>query len=215
MVSLASAQYATSLLSVFTPSIVVLILVRRLGPVDEAYYYVPALIASGAGLLIWNLVTSFLVEGASNPKELRAHAKVTIRASVGIVLPIVLFGSLWAPQILRIFGANYSTHGATLLRMLLFSLPGTAITAFYYSLAWLDRRLWWLAVRELASAIVYFSILLALIGHIGILAAGIASLVSNGLQGLFFLPISIRLFRSMTLTDALENGGTGVTVLGS
>jgi O-antigen/teichoic acid export membrane protein len=215
MISLASAQYATSLLSVFTPSIVVLILIRRLGPVDEAYFYVPALITSGAGLLVWNLVTSFLVEGASNPKELRAHANVTIRATIAIVVPIVLFGAIWAPEILRIFGANYATHGTTLLRMLLFSLPGTAITAFYYSLAWLDRRLWWLAVRELASAIVYFSILLALISRIGILAAGIASLVSNGLQGLFFLPISMKRYRSIPRSDAVDKEGTGVPVLES
>ena len=84
------------------------------------------------------------------------------------------------------------------------SLPATAITAFYSSFAWLDRRVFWLAARELASSIVFFAVLFIFIGHLHLLAVGIASLVSSGLQGIFFLPIAIRRYRQTSDFDAVE-----------
>jgi O-antigen/teichoic acid export membrane protein len=199
LVSLAAGQYATGLVSTFSANIVALIVISRLGAAQEAYYYLPALIASGGvGILLYNLVTSFLVEASTDPKELREHARTTIRAAIVVLVPSITIGVAFAPFILRIFGPEYAIHGTTLLRMLLLSLPGTAVSAFYYSLAWLDRRVWWLATREFLSAGVYFVILLALIGHFGILAIGIASLVLSLLLTVLFGPISIRRYRAMT-----------------
>jgi O-antigen/teichoic acid export membrane protein len=204
--TLSFAQYAQSLVSVFTAPLVVLILIQRLGPVDEARFYLPALISSGVSLFLWNLNTSFLVEASHDPMSLRQHANVTIRAAIFILVPTVGIGVTLAPEILRIFGTSYAIHGTTLLRMLLLSLPGTAVAAFYSAFAWLDKRVWRLAVRDLVSAVVYFSLVLTLIGRFGILAIGIASLVTSGLQGLFFLPISIKRYRSTAPVHAPEAG---------
>jgi O-antigen/teichoic acid export membrane protein len=192
---LAIAQYAQSLILVFTPPIVVLIVIQRLGVVDEARYYLPALISNGALLFLWNLSTSFLVEASRDPSALRQHANTTIKASIVLLVPTVAIGVGFAPEILRIFGEDYALHGTTLLRMLLLSLPGTAVASFYSAFAWLDRRVWRLAIRDLVSAVAYFAILLALIGHFGILAIGIASLITSGIQGVIFLPIAIKRYR--------------------
>jgi O-antigen/teichoic acid export membrane protein len=211
LISLGFGQYATSLVSTLRTSIVALVVFARLGPVAEAHFYLPALISSGGvGVLLWNLVTSFLVEASTDPKELRQHANVTIRAGIVVLVPSITVGVAFAPEILRIFGESYATHGTTLLRMLLLALPGTAITAFYYSMAWLDRRVWWLAGWGLVSTAIYFAVQLAFIGHFGILSVGIASLVSSGLEGAFFLPISIRRYRSIAYSDDPESG-TGTT----
>jgi len=211
LISLGIGQYATSLVSTLRTSIVALVVFARLGPVAEAHFYLPALISSGGvGVLLWNLVTSFLVEASTDPKELRQHANVTIRAGIVVLVPSITVGVAFAPEILRIFGESYATHGTTLLRMLLLALPGTAITAFYYSMAWLDRRVWWLAGWGLVSTAIYFAVQLAFIGHFGILSAGIAMLVSSGLQGAFFLPISIRRYRAIAHSDDPESG-TGTT----
>jgi O-antigen/teichoic acid export membrane protein len=200
-VSLAFGQYAISLLSTLSTGLVVLIVIERLGPVAEAHYYVPAMISSGVGVLLWNLVTSFLVEASSDPKELRQHANITIRAAIIVLIPSISIGVAFAPEFLRIFGASYAATGTTLLRMLLLSLPGTAVSAFYYSLAWLDRRVWFLAGRSLVGNAIYFAVIFTLIGHFGILSVGIASLVWSGLQVIFFLPISIRRYQAIASTD--------------
>jgi O-antigen/teichoic acid export membrane protein len=81
--------------------------------------------------------------------------------------------------------------------MLLLGLPGSAVTAFYTSFAWIDRRVWKLAVRDLISAGVYFALIFIFIGHFGILAVGIASIIMTGLQGVFFLPLLIKRFRKI------------------
>jgi hypothetical protein len=81
------------------------------------------------------------------------------------------------------------------MRMMLLSLPAVAVTSFYAMFAWLDKRVWWFAIREVASAIIFFGVLLALLGHFGILAIGIASLIESGVQGFFFLPILIKRYR--------------------
>ena len=121
-------------------------MISRLGAAEEAYYYLPALIASGGvGVLLYNLVTSFLVEASTDPKELREHARVTIRAAMVVLVPSVTIGVAFAPQILRIFGPEYADtrhHPASYAAAV---TSGYAVSAFYYSLAWLDRRVWWLA----------------------------------------------------------------------
>src|ERR1035437_2190713 len=202
LISLGFGQYATSLVSTLRTSIVALVVFARLGPVAEAHFYLPALISSGGvGVLLWNLVTSFLVEASTDPKELRQHANVTIRAGIIVLIPSISIGVAFAPEFLRIFGASYAATGTTLLRMLLLSLPGTAVSAFYYSLAWLDRRVWFLAGRSLVGNAIYFAVIFTLIGHFGILSVGIASLVWSGLQVIFFLPISIRRCQAIASTD--------------
>jgi O-antigen/teichoic acid export membrane protein len=204
---LAFAQYSQSLISVFTGPIVVLILIQRLGPVEEARYYLPALIWNGVVMFLWNLNTSFLVEASHDPSALRQHADVTIRAALVVLVSTVGIGVALAPEILRVFGTSYATHGTTLLRMMLLSLPGTAISFFYAAFAWIDRRVWRLAIRDLVSAVIYFAILLVLVGHFGILAIGIASLVTSGLQGLFFLPASIKRYRATKPVSIRGAGG--------
>jgi hypothetical protein len=65
----ASAQYASLLFSVISTSLVALIVINRLGRVANALYYLPALIASGPALLLWNLVTSSSWRRPLSPKR--------------------------------------------------------------------------------------------------------------------------------------------------
>jgi O-antigen/teichoic acid export membrane protein len=202
--SLAVAQYAQALINFFTPSIVVLIIISRLGAVQEARYYLPTLIAGGVAGFLWNLNTSFLVEGSRDPTRLRQHANVTIRAALVVLVPAVIIGIALAPQILRIFGNGYAVHGTTLLRLQLLALPGTAVTAFYSAFSWLDKRVWQLAIRDLVLALSFFTLLFTWIGQYGILAAGYATLTTSVFQIVFFLPIAIKRYRQTAPKDVVE-----------
>jgi NhaP-type Na+/H+ or K+/H+ antiporter len=57
---------------------------------------------------------------------------------------------------------------------------------------------WWLALRDVISVAVFFTVMLSLLNGHGILAIGFASVVTAALQTLFFLPISIRRYRLTT-----------------
>jgi len=198
---LAGAQYATLLFSVFTPSIVTLIVIQRLGAVANAHYYVPSLIYSGLLLFNVSITRSFLVEAASEPHLMRRHAKMALAAMTAVVVPSVVIGVIFASNILRIFGSEYATHGTTLLRMMLLSLPLGSVSLFYSTFAWIDRRVWWMTIRNFVDVVIFFGVMFALIGRYGILAIGIGFLVSSALQGIFFLPISIKRYRQTTNSE--------------
>lgn len=195
LIVLSGARYASLIVSVITSSVTTLIVIDRLGAIANAHYFIPAQIALGGALALNSIMRSCLVEASSEPDALRHFARVTLRATVAILLPALIIGLIFAPQILEVFGRSYADQGATLMRMLLLSLPALAVTSFYAMFAWLDQRVWWFAIREVASAIIFFGVLLALLGHFGILAIGIASLIESGIQGFFFLPILIKRYR--------------------
>jgi Na+-driven multidrug efflux pump len=64
---------------------------------------------------------------------------------------------------------------------------------------------WILTVRELVATIVLFVLIFVFIGHFGILAIGIASVIESGVQGVLFLPILIRRYRMMPPTLAASD----------
>ena len=90
--------------------------------------------------------------------------------------------------------------------MFLLSLPGYAVNDFYTSFAWIDRHVWRLAIRDVIATSIYFIVLFAFIGHVGIVSIGIASLVSSGLQAIFFLPLLVKRYRLTSNTDSPSPG---------
>jgi O-antigen/teichoic acid export membrane protein len=205
LIVLAGAQYATLLYSTITPALVTLIVIQRLGAVANAHYFIPGLITGSLSVFLLSVYKSFVVEAASEPHALRHHTNMAIGTMSAVTVPSVLIGVIFAPFILRLVGSTYATHNTiTLLRMLLLSLPLSAVSIFYSAFAWLDRRVWWLAVRDVISVAVFFGVLFSLIDRHGILAIGVASLVTSGLQGVFFLPISIRRYRLTTNDESHE-----------
>jgi O-antigen/teichoic acid export membrane protein len=211
LIVLAGAQYTTLLSGVFLPSILSLIVIQRLGPVANAHYFLPAMISGGLALFCWGIVRSFLVEATHEPDEIRAHANSALRTMIIVLVPSVVIGYIFAPQYLRIFGTSYSTHGTTLMRMFLLSLFGTAVTIFYSTFAWIDKRVWWMTARSLANAVVQLGVVFALIGHFGINAIGIGALVNAAISIVVFLPISIRRYR-MTGIPRTPDAGDGASV---
>jgi O-antigen/teichoic acid export membrane protein len=195
LILLAGAQYATLLFSVIIPAVVTLIVIQRLGAVANAHYYVPALITGSLSIFLLSIYKSFIVEATSEPHALRHHTNMVIGAMSVVLVPSVILGVIFAPLILRVFGTTYALHSTTLLRMLLLALPMNAVSIFYGAFAWLDRRVWWMALRDLISACIYFAVLFAMIGRHGILAIGYAALVTSALNGIFFLPVAIRRYR--------------------
>ena len=145
--------------------------------------------------LIWSVSTSFLVEAAHDPSTIRLHVDRTVRLTLLMLVPGVAVGVALAPYLLRVFGTTYAEHGTTLLRLLVLALPGTAVTSFFTSFLWLERRMLALTCRQLADATVLLGATLLLVGHFGLLAVGIASLGTEVLQAAIFLPGAIGRYR--------------------
>ncbi len=209
LIVLTGAQYSTLLITVISGSVTSLIVIDRLGAVASAHYYLPAQLTSGVAAALWSVNRSFLVEASAEPDRLALHARVAMRSGVTILVAAIVPGVIFAPWILEIFGHSYSQNGSTLLRLLLLCLPGNVVTAFYASFAWIDRKVWRLTVREIASAALFFALLFTFIGRFGILSIGIISLFSSAVQAVLFLPLLMKRYRrAMTQgSEALAHYG--------
>jgi O-antigen/teichoic acid export membrane protein len=195
LIVLAGGEYGGLVINVLTGSLTTLIVINRLGAVANARYYIPAQIALGAFLLLSSILRSFVVEVSSDPSRTRHFSRLTLRTMVALLVPALIIGIVLAPEILGIFGHNYESQGTLLLRMMLLSVPAMAVTQFYFSFALLDKRIWWFALRQGASAVIFFSILLIFLSHFGIRAIGAAYLIETSIQAIFFLPILIKRYR--------------------
>ena len=153
------------------------------------------MIVTGLSLVCLSIVRSFLVEASHEPHELRRHANSAIRAMVVLLTPSIVIGFIFAPQFLRFFGAAYADHGTVLMRMMLLSLPGTAVMTFYSTFAWIDQRLWWMTFRNVFGSVLQLIVIFVLIDSHGIDAIGIAMMVNSAVTLLLFLPASIRRYR--------------------
>jgi hypothetical protein len=193
--SLLAAQGATQLVGIMSSMLMPLIVIARLGATASGYFYLPWTITVSFTGLIWSVSTSFLVEAAHDPSTMRLHVDRTIRLTLLMLMPVAAVAIALAPDVLRIFGATYAEHGTTLLRLLLVCVPGTAVSSFFTSFLWLERRLWVLAGRQLAQATMFLGTTLLLIGHFRLLAVGIASLITEVLQAVIFLPGAIGRYR--------------------
>jgi O-antigen/teichoic acid export membrane protein len=197
MLSLSIPQFAGTILSIFSTSVVTLIVIAKLGAVANAHYYLAAQVAAAPTLFIWSISRLLVVEVSHEPSEQRRHL-LQSAVAMGVVLVVGMgVGITFAHPILSIFGSAYASQGTTLLRLLLLALPGTVVASTYAALAWIDGRVWFLMIREAGSILVYLAIVLYLINHDGINSVGYAALVTSGVELVLFLPVTVQRIRAM------------------
>ena len=127
MLSLSIPQFAGTILSIFSTSVVTLIVIAKLGAVANAHYYLAAQVAAAPTLFIWSISRLLIVEVSHEPSDQRSHL-VQSAVAMGAVLVVAMgVGITFAHPILSIFGSAYASQGTTLLRLLLLALPGTDV----------------------------------------------------------------------------------------
>ena len=196
MLSLSIPQFFTAILSTLSTSVITIIVISRLGAVASADYFLVAQVAYTPALFLWSVTRPFIVESAHEPGQQRHHIFQAISALIAILFASMTIGIIFAHKILQLFGPAYADQGTTLLRLLLFALPGTAIAAIYSALAWIDGRVWQLLTREVVVMGFLLTIVMIFIRRDGINAVGYAYVVTAGLEFLVFLPATIRCIRS-------------------
>jgi O-antigen/teichoic acid export membrane protein len=201
MLSLSIPQFAGTILSIFSTSVVTLIVIAKLGAVPNAHYYLAAQVAAAPTLFIWSISRLLIVEVSHEPDEQRRHVLQSSVAMGAVLVVAMRIGITFAHPILSIFGSAYASQGATLLRLLLLALPGTAVASTYAALAWIDGKVWSLMIREVGTILVYLAMVLHLINHHGINSVGYAALVASGVELVLFLPVSVRRIRAMKVVD--------------
>ena len=206
LLSFVAGEYLGSLFATAVAQLMPLVILWRLGPSAAAYFTLPWLISMGIALLLWNVASSFVVELTTNRGRPEALLRRSLLLWGAIVLGAFVVCVLGAQPLLAVAGGSYAEHGAALLRLIGVGVPLTALSAICCTFLWLDQRVWLLAGSQLIASMVLLATTLALTSHIGLVAAGVANIISQAVIALALLPIVIQRFRSSAIVKTTRGG---------
>lgn len=208
----ASAEYVNGTLNNVIAFLPPLLVTGVLGAERGAYFYLPWVIGVSVTTLLWNVVSSFVVQvsGAAGPPPQprgrhhlppagHAHRQVqrasTLVAAVAGGSMLVL--TLGAGPMLAIFDGDYARFGASSLRLIGLSLPFTGIFILYGAFSVMEKRMWRIVGFQVAGAAVFFAGVAVGLPTVGIVAPALALLVSQAVIGLIVLPGLIDKYRAV------------------
>jgi O-antigen/teichoic acid export membrane protein len=116
------------------------IVLERLGPQANAYFYLTWTIAYSLYLVSVNMGQSLTAESVADPASLESYSYRTLIQTARLLLPAVGLVVLAAPLILHLFGPVYAAQGTPLLRLLALSTLPNMITALYLSILRVKRK---------------------------------------------------------------------------
>lgn len=198
LLSFVAGEYTGTICFITSVQVMPLIVARRLGITQVAYLNIPWLIASGIALVMWNIGASFVVE-ASRAREKRGKLGPLLRRGVllwtAIATMSVLVCELGARPLLELQGARYAIHSVELLKIIGLAAPFLAVVMLFWTLAWLEQRVWLLAGFQAAEGAMVLSFALILLPRLGLNAVGWAYLITQMLSALAAAPYLLRWVR--------------------
>jgi hypothetical protein len=208
----ASAEYVNGVLNNVVAFLPPLLVTNVLGGTRGAYFYLPWIIGVAVTTLLWNVVSSFVVQ-ASGPTTApppargrhhlppRSHAHRQVQRAAGLVGAVAGGGMvvliLGAGPVLTIFDSEYSRFGADALRLIGLSLPFTGVFILYGAFSVMEKRMWRMVVIQLAGATVFLTGAWFGLPRTGLIAPAQALLVSQAAIGLVLLPSLIMKYRAV------------------
>ncbi len=209
----ASAEYANGVINNVVAFLPPLLVTNVLGGERGAYFYLPWVIGVSVTTLLWNIVSSFIVQasggGDTTPPVARgrhhlppgSHAQRSVQRAVSMVALVSGGGmvvlTVGATPMLSIFDGAYAAQGATALRLIGLSLPFTGIFILYGAFSVMEKRMWRMVGIQLAGAAAFLAGAWFGLRPFGLEAPATALLVSQAGVGLLLLPGLIGKYRAV------------------
>ena len=128
-------DYAATVFGLTSITILPLIVLSTLGSAEAAYYYIAFTIVVSLELLVTSMGTSLTVESAFDERRLQALARVVVRRTLLVAVPLSAFLTLVAPIILQPFGPEYVEEATPLLRLLLVTLIFRSVITLFVAIS--------------------------------------------------------------------------------
>jgi O-antigen/teichoic acid export membrane protein len=156
-----------------------LIVLDTLGPAQAAYFSLTWVIAYMLYLVSSNMGSSLVVESATNPAQLTRNCRRVLTHTGILLTTAVLALTAAAPEILRVFGPDYASHGTALLRLLLISALPNLVVATAVSVCRARRRIRTAVAILAVLCCSALGLTVLLLPVIGIAGAGAAWLIAE------------------------------------
>jgi O-antigen/teichoic acid export membrane protein len=188
-------DYLGSVLALATVDLLPLLVVARLGALDNGYFSIPFLIIYSLELITVNLGVALTVEGAMDRSQLRHQVATVVRRMALLVLPAVAILLAVPELVLSLFGQDYADNSSTLLRLLAVGVVAKAVTTLYFSLARVERKVSRIAKIEGVRLVLLLGSAWWLMGEFGLAGIGIAYLATQSVVAVVLVPGIVRITR--------------------
>ena len=174
-----AGNYAGFLCTLAYRTIPPLLVLHELGPTASAYFYPPWLIATSLNLMTTNMSISLVVEGSLDRDRLPLQARQALQQTARLILPIAAVLFVGAPWVLRIFGSDYASEGAGLLRLLAVSLIPSSICVLGFGVARIRDRVGAIIATQVPLAVLVLGLSATFLPWFGLEGVGIAWLIAQ------------------------------------
>jgi O-antigen/teichoic acid export membrane protein len=192
----------------------ILIVIAVLGATQNAYFSIPWLVGSCVWLVLLGIATPLMVESTADPERVYAHVRGAIRMAVALLVPGCLVVIALAPVVLSRLGSGYAHQGTAVLRLVVASSPFAAVNLLYITLARMARRVRRSLLCQVALAVGVNGTAAGLVWDHGIVGAGLALVIGQGVVALVVLPSVVRQYRALRASAASYPPGRALGLSG-
>lgn len=111
-------NYIGNIFGILPTTLVPIIVVSELGASSGAFFYMPLMIVSFLNVIPSATAQSFFSESSHEENKINLYLLQAIKNSYLLLIPLVILVLIFADNILNLFGSEYSTQGATALRIM-------------------------------------------------------------------------------------------------
>ncbi|MCJ2520263.1 MAG: hypothetical protein LN412_04855 [Candidatus Thermoplasmatota archaeon] len=176
MISYSIGNHAANLLGRVPSGILPLLVLHQLSASSSAHFYIAWIMASFLFVVPRASAQSLFIEGSHPETHLAGDAVRSLRFSLLLLVPGVLFLLFAGPFLLGLFGEEYSTEGLALLRILVLSAFFVAINSTFFSILRVNKRVGELTLLSSVVGVGTVAASYLLLDGFGMMGPGIAFL---------------------------------------
>lgn len=177
---------------------------------QNGYFYVAYTVGGTMEFMAINMASSLTAHASHDPRRLADGIRGALRRMTVLLVPVVLFLVVFAPQILAPFDEDYAEHGSTVLRLLALGALPRIVVELYIGVLRVQGRTGVLAAVQGAMCVLVLGSAAMLFTPAGISGAGWAVLVSMTVVALGCAPGLRSALRG--IDGAGRSGDPGATV---
>jgi O-antigen/teichoic acid export membrane protein len=195
-------QHLTSAGGVLVPLILPILVVLRLGVVQNAYFYITEMMGAAFFMVSPSVAQAVFAEGVRAHAELRSVVVKALRVIATLLAPAMAIMILGGRPILRLFGTSYAAAGYALLVLLAISAVPDAVSNVAVAVCRVTHRLGYSTVLNLGILVMTLSGAWFLMPLLGITGVGVAWLGAQTIGAIASLPAFAYTGKPLTLSPA-------------
>jgi O-antigen/teichoic acid export membrane protein len=184
MAKFSSSNYIATIITGLPVFVIPLLIVYRLGSVQNAYYYAAYATATALFLVSRGTSLSLFAEGSYDEQGLTGYVMRSLKFSFLIIVPLIVVVFLAGDKILLAFGRGYSEDATKLLWLLAVSSIPITINFVYYTKKRVEKQMRSVIGLSTLGTAITLVIAFLLLPLMGIIGAGVGWLVGNGVTTL-------------------------------